>query len=67
MGGECVYAVEIDPHAAAVYERNWGVNPLGDITKDATEAAVTVPEHDVLTAGFPCQPFCKSGRATRHG
>lgn len=61
MGGECVYAVEIDPTAAAVYERNWGVNPLGDITKDATETAVTVPEHEVLTAGFPCQPFSKSG------
>jgi len=36
MGGECVYAVEIDPAAAAVYKRNWGIDPLGDITRDAT-------------------------------
>lgn len=61
MGGECVYAVEIDKDAAAVYERNWGVNPLGDITHDANDHRVTVPPHDVLCAGFPCQPFSKSG------
>lgn len=61
MGGRCVYAVEIDPRAASVYERNWGVNPLGDLTADATEHEVLVPRHDVLCAGFPCQPFSKSG------
>jgi len=61
MGGKCVYAVEIDPAAAAVYDRNWGINPLGDITKDANDEVVNVPEHDILCAGFPCQPFSKSG------
>lgn len=61
MGGKCVYAVEIDKDAAAVYERNWGINPLGDITEVATEHEVLIPEHDVLCAGFPCQPFSKSG------
>ena len=61
MGGECVYAVEIDKRAAAVYEQNWGINPLGDITVDVTDAEVKVPPHDVLVAGFPCQPFSKSG------
>ncbi len=61
MGGECVYAVEIDPAAASVYERNWGINPLGDITKDANDDVMRVPRHDVLCAGFPCQPFSKSG------
>lgn len=61
MGGRCVYAVEIDPAAAAVYERNWGINPLGDITDVANEDEVSVPAHDVLCAGFPCQPFSKSG------
>jgi DNA (cytosine-5)-methyltransferase 1 len=61
MGGECVYAVEIDPAAAAVYERNWGLNPLGDVTADADEKSMNVPAHDVLVAGFPCQPFSKSG------
>ena len=61
MGGECVYAVEIDPKAAAIYELNWGINPLGDITKVANDNHVDVPDHDVLVAGFPCQPFSKSG------
>jgi len=61
LGGECVYAVDVDANAAKVYERNWGINPLGNITADANEAHVVVPEHDVLCAGFPCQPFSKSG------
>ena len=61
MGGECVYAVEIDKRAALVYEQNWGMNPLGDITLDVTDDEVTVPPHDILVAGFPCQPFSKSG------
>jgi DNA (cytosine-5)-methyltransferase 1 len=61
MGGKCVYAIEIDAAAAAVYERNWGINPFGDVTKDSNDDGVAVPEHDVLCAGFPCQPFSKSG------
>src|SRR3954447_2540624 len=60
FGGKCVYAVEKDPAAAAVYERNWGMPALGDIVAD-TEGEMLVPEHDVLAAGFPCQPFSKSG------
>ena len=67
MGGECVYAVEIDPAAQRVYEANWGTKPLGlnatgDITIDTQSTdRVKVPDHDVLVAGFPCQPFSKSG------
>ncbi len=61
MGGECVYGVEIDPAAAAVYRRNWGMDILGDVTEDANDTAMRVPRHDVLCAGFPCQPFSKSG------
>jgi DNA (cytosine-5)-methyltransferase 1 len=61
MGGQAVYAVEIDPLSAAVYERNWGIEPLGDITVDANDEIMNVPAHDVLVAGFPCQPFSKSG------
>lgn len=63
FGGECVYAVEIDPKAAAVYEANWGHKALGDITLDADDDLniMNVPPHDVLCAGFPCQPFSKSG------
>jgi DNA (cytosine-5)-methyltransferase 1 len=61
LGGKCVYAVEIDEAASKVYERNWGMNPLGDISVDANEDGTVVPDHDVLCAGFPCQPFSKSG------
>jgi DNA (cytosine-5)-methyltransferase 1 len=61
MGGRAVYAVEVDRGASAVYERNWGLNPLGDITQDASDTKMSVPPHDVLVAGFPCQPFSKSG------
>lgn len=61
FGGECVYSVEIDEAASKVYERNWGHSPLGDITKDANDGVMNVPAHDVLAAGFPCQPFSKSG------
>jgi DNA (cytosine-5)-methyltransferase 1 len=61
MGGECVYASEIDPAAAKIYEQNWGKNPLNDITKQANDEVMNVPPHDVLCAGFPCQPFSKSG------
>lgn len=60
-GGECVYAVEIDKAAATVYKRNWGHDPYGDITDDANDDVMNVPPHDVLVAGFPCQPFSKSG------
>jgi DNA (cytosine-5)-methyltransferase 1 len=60
LGGDCVYAVEKDPAAAAVYERNWDIDPLGDIVED-TDGRMAVPKHDVLAAGFPCQPFSKSG------
>jgi len=61
FGGEPVYSVEIDKAAARVYELNWGHSPLGDITKDANDDRMRVPPHDVLVAGFPCQPFSKSG------
>ena len=61
MGGECVFASEFQEAAAAVYHHNWGLNPIGDITKDANDVTMNVPPHDVLAAGFPCQPFSKGG------
>src|SRR5262245_59477425 len=62
LGGKCVYASEIDEDAAEVYAQNWGMKPAGDLIPATTNGRMDVPKHDVLTAGFPCQPFSKSGR-----
>ena len=62
VGGKCVWASEIDEAASRVYAENWGLKPSGDI-RAFTDPKVTsaIPPHDVLVAGFPCQPFSKSG------
>lgn len=60
LGGSCVFASEIDPDAKEVYEANWNMAVDGDIVP-LTEGQMAVPAHDVLAAGFPCQPFSKSG------
>lgn len=62
LGGEAVLAAEIDPAPAQVYERNWGLRPERDVVDLAAAPRRRVPPHDVLAAGFPCQPFSKSGR-----
>lgn len=59
LGGQCVYACDIDEDCRKTYESNYGIRPEKDITQvDVTK----IPEYDVLCAGFPCQAFSKAGK-----
>lgn len=63
LGGNCVFASEIDEKASSVYAQNHEITPHGDIReftgveKDDDFVRGSIPDHDLLAAGFPCQPF----------
>ena len=58
LGGQCVFACEIDEKLQDNYEANFGIPPAGDIKNINPHI---IPKHDLLCAGFPCQPFSKAG------
>ena len=62
LGHQCVFASELDPVLRDFYKTNWKIEPQGDIRKIVDKNINDIPEHDILCAGFPCQPFSKAGK-----
>src|SRR5258707_5890065 len=58
LGHTCVFACEVDESLRELYKKNFDIYPVGDIRK---LIIADVPSHDILCAGFPCQPFSKAG------
>jgi DNA (cytosine-5)-methyltransferase 1 len=63
-GYECVFACDIDDRVRRIYHDNYGIEPHGDINTLDVE---TMPDFDILCAGFPCQPFSIAGKKEGFG
>jgi len=62
IGGECVFSCEWDKHSRDTYIRNYpGTHEFGVDVRDYSREPERIPAHDVLLAGFPCQPFSLAG------
>ncbi len=71
LSGRCVFSCEIDSAAKETYFRNFGEVPFGDIRRftnvDVSDHTIRkcIPKHEILCAGFPCQPFSNAGVSAR--
>lgn len=68
LGGKCIFSCEWDKYAQKTYEKNFGEYPYGDVRQFTDPLKISdarldklIPDHDILTAGFPCQPFSIAG------
>ncbi len=59
LGGECVFSSDNDLNVSEVYKKNFGDDSFCDIKKVSSS---DIPDHDILCAGFPCQPFSIAGK-----
>ena len=60
-GFECVYANDFDKYASAIYRYHWNDGTLHEGDIRAVDAA-TIPDHDLIVGGFPCQSFSIAGK-----
>ena len=72
LGGECVFSSEWDKAAQTTYSQNHGEIPFGDIRRftgsevSDSDLKKLIPDHDIIAAGFPCQPFSRAGVSARN-